>query len=70
MPHLVRSYAGKAPNVVKDFEGVTLLKGGSGELDKAASPALTHVSDAIGYYIFQEFPVVSNAAQRVQIGGI
>ena len=62
--------AGKAPNVVKDFEGVTLLKGGSGELDKAASPALTHVSDAIGYYIFQEFPVVSNAAQRVQIGGI
>jgi len=62
--------AGKAPNVVKDFEGVTLLKGGSGELDKAASPALTHVSDAIGYYVNQEFPVISNAAQRVQIGGI
>ena len=43
----------RAPNVVKDFEGVVLLKGGSGEIDKKGSEAkgLTHLTDAIGYYI-------------------
>ena len=46
----------KAPHVVEDFEGVTLLEGGSGEIDKHASPKLTHLSDAIGYYIFRSFP--------------
>ena len=49
----------KAPNVVKDFEGVELLKGGSGEVDKKGGEArgLTHLSDAIGYYIAEKFPV-------------
>lgn len=47
----------RAPNVVKDFEGVRTLKGGSGEIDKAATPSLTHISDAIGYYVAREFPV-------------
>ena len=48
-----------APNVVKDFEGVTLLKGGSGEIDKKGCEAqgLTHLSDAIGYYIHERFPI-------------
>ena len=46
-----------APNVVKDFEGVRLLEGGSGEIDKKADPKLSHISDAIGYYIHQEFPI-------------
>ena len=59
-----------APNVVKDFEGVTLLKGGSGEIDKKASPKLTHVSDAIGYYVEYEFPVFSGQVQKVVIGGV
>jgi hypothetical protein len=49
----------KAPNVVRDFEGVTLLKGGSGEIDKLATPELTHLTDGIGYYIVYEFPVSS-----------
>jgi len=52
----------KAPNVVKDMEGVRLLKGGSGEIDKASTPALTHVSDALGYYVVKEFPVVKSTA--------
>jgi hypothetical protein len=47
----------KAPNVVKDLEGVRTLKGGSGEIDKASTPLLTHISDALGYYIEKEFPV-------------
>lgn len=46
-----------APHVVKDLEGVVLLKGGSGEIDKKATPELTHISDALGYYIAAEFPV-------------
>lgn len=47
----------KAPNVVKDFEGVTVLEGGCGEIDKRADARLTHISDAIGYYIVHEFPI-------------
>ena len=52
----------KAPNVVKDLEGVRLLAGGSGEIDKKATPLLTHISDALGYYIVREFPVVQQTA--------
>lgn len=47
----------KAPNVVRDLEGVRCLEGGSGEIDKKADSRLTHVSDAIGYYVEYEFPV-------------
>lgn len=47
----------KAINVQKDFEGSSLLQGGSGEIDKKATPELTHLTDAIGYYIEREFPV-------------
>jgi hypothetical protein len=47
----------KAPNVVKDLEGVRLLKGGSGEIDKKVDPALSHISDAAGYYISKEYPI-------------
>lgn len=46
----------KAPNTVKDFEGVRLLAGGSGEIDKKADPKLTHLTDGLGYYVEQEFP--------------
>lgn len=60
----------KAPNVVKDFEGVTLLKGGSGEIDKKATPLLTHLSDGVGYYVESEFPVSGLGLVKVQLGGI
>lgn len=46
----------KAPHVVRDFEGVQLLKGGSGEIDKKATPDLTHITDAIGYYVEYCYP--------------
>jgi hypothetical protein len=60
----------RAPHVVKDFDGVTLLKGGSGEIDKQAAPMLTHLSDAIGYYVEYRYPVAAQQVQRVQLGGI
>jgi hypothetical protein len=47
----------KAPHVVRDFEGVRLLNGGSGEIDKRADQRLSHISDALGYYIEHEFPI-------------
>jgi hypothetical protein len=47
----------RAPWTVKDLEGVRLLEGGSGELDKKADPKLTHLTDALGYYIEQRFPI-------------
>jgi hypothetical protein len=50
----------RAPNMVKDLEGVRLLKGGSGEIDKKADSALSHISDAAGYYISKEFPISSS----------
>ncbi len=48
----------KAPHVIRDLEGVTLLEGGSGELDKKKSAELTHISDGLGYYVEHDFPVV------------
>ena len=52
----------KAPYVAKDLEGVRLLEGGSGEIDKKATPSLTHVSDALGYYVEKEFPTAKRTA--------
>jgi hypothetical protein len=46
----------RAPHVVRDFEGVRVLEGGSGELDKKTDPKLTHITDALGYYVVYEFP--------------
>jgi len=60
----------KAPNVVKDLEGVVLLEGGSGEIDKKKTPLLTHISDAVGYYIEYEFPIAENTFRKVEIGGV
>lgn len=59
----------KAPHLVKDFEGVRVLEGGSGELDKKRDPKLTHISDAIGYYIVKRFPLTPKTAtvQTVQM---
>ncbi|HZL98657.1 MAG TPA: hypothetical protein VFD43_00265 [Planctomycetota bacterium] len=37
------------PHLIEDLESVTLVKGGTGELDKS-DLALTHPSDAAGYY--------------------
>ncbi len=47
----------KAPNLVKDLEGVRVVDGGSGEIDKKSDPKLTHMTDALGYYISKRHPV-------------
>ena len=45
-----------APQTIIDLEGVTVLEGGSGEIDKKADPSLTHLTDALGYYVFAAHP--------------
>ena len=55
-----------APHVVADLEGVRLIEGGAGELDKKNDPQLTHISDALGYYIAEQWPVTSG--DRVTVG--
>lgn len=47
----------RCPRTVEDFEGVTLLEGGSGEIDKKRDKLLTHLTDGLGYYIEERFPV-------------
>jgi hypothetical protein len=47
----------KAPNVVRDLEGVTILPGSAGELDKRTNPELTHLTDALGYFIHAKHPL-------------
>jgi hypothetical protein len=51
-----------APHVARDLEGVRTLKGGSGEIDKKHDPKLTHISDALGYYVVHEFPAGGGAS--------
>lgn len=66
---IIRMYvdAARAPHVVKDFEGVQLIKGGSGEIDKKKDPNLTHLTDAIGYYVEYEFPITGLGTRTVPV---
>lgn len=52
----------QAPAVVKDLEGVTVVQGGSGELDKKSDPKLTHWTDGLGYYVHRRFPLPGDTA--------
>lgn len=60
----------KCVHVIRDFDGVTLVEGGSGELDKKENPELTHLTDGIGYYIEQVFPIDSRVPRRVHVVGV
>jgi len=46
-----------APKTVKDFDGVRVLEGTAGEIDKDSDPELSHLTDALGYYVVKEYPV-------------
>ena len=60
----------KAPMTLKDFEGVQYVIGGAGEIDKKRNLKLTHLTDAIGYYIAMEFPVSGARGKVVALKGI
>lgn len=46
----------EARHVIRDFESAVLLEGGA-ELDKKSSKDVTHITDALGYYVWREYPV-------------
>lgn len=54
-----------APHVVRDLEGVRLLEGGSGEIDKKSDPDLTHISDALGYKIELDHPTTTGPKHAI-----
>ena len=56
-----------APMTVVDFEGVRLLEGGSGEIDKKRDPELSHLTDGIGYYVQRRYPVRPDVAESVPL---
>jgi hypothetical protein len=56
-----------APHVVKDLEGVRVVEGGSGEIDKDGDKTLSHISDALGYYIHYKFRSGDNSTQSADI---
>jgi hypothetical protein len=56
-----------APKTVKDLEGVRVVEGGSGEIDKRSDPMLTHLTDALGYYVEYEFPTTPKEDRIIQI---
>ena len=56
-------------NIIRDFEGVSLLEGGSGEIDKRKTPELTHLTDAIGYYMEYEYPVERREVYETKLTG-
>lgn len=58
----------KAPHVVTDLEGVQLLEGGSGEINKTIDDMLTHLSDALSYYMFYEFSARVRGVQSTIVG--
>lgn len=43
--------------LIRDYEGVSTVKGGSGELDKDSDSNLTHLSDGTGYCIWKRHPL-------------
>lgn len=49
--------AKRAPHVVEDLDGTLVLKGTAGELDKKSDKSRTHLTDALGYYVHQRFPL-------------
>lgn len=54
-----------APHVVTDFEETMVLEGTDGELDKDTDSTLTHLSDGLGYLIYQKWPVEGGSKTEV-----
>ncbi len=49
-----------------DFEGVRVRDDGSGDIDKKRDPKISHLSDAVGYYIVKEYPTTKRGVATSQ----
>ena len=56
------------PQLIADLEGVTLLEGGSGEIDKDPKrhPERTHLTDAVSYYVHAKHPTTKHVLRMTQ----
>ena len=50
-------------HVISDLEQVVFAE--NGDLDKRSNPLLTHISDALGYWVHQDFPPVARGGVGV-----
>jgi len=50
-------------HTIKDFEGVVCKEDGSGDIDKSADYELTHLTDAIGYYVSKKYPLYKHTLE-------
>ena len=55
----------KCRHLVRDLEGVQYKKG-TGDIDKAGAPDLSHISDAFGYYVHRLHPMTEGWLQVTQ----
>ena len=55
----------RAVHTIQDLEGV-VYRAGTSEIDKKGSPMLTHLSDALGYYVNYEHPTTEHLFQVTQ----
>jgi hypothetical protein len=53
----------RCTRIIKDLEGVIWLEGSAGEINKK-DRELTHLSDAIGYYTFERWPVMISPPKK------
>lgn len=60
----------RCEKVIEDFEGVRTVEGGSGEIDKKRDPSLSHISDAIGYYVVREHPLLEEEVGDLAVTGL
>lgn len=55
----------KAPNTVRDLEGVRWLEGAN-VIDKRSDPMRTHLTDGLGYYVEYEFPTTDRTFRTTE----
>jgi len=53
--------------LIRDLEGVRVLEGSAGDIEKKKDPMLTHISDAFGYFIAHDHPIRRGRAGSRQI---
>jgi len=59
----------RCKRIIEDLDNVSVIPGSAGELDKTSNLLLTHLTDALGYFVVYEHPLHAGA-ETVAISGI
>jgi len=60
----------KCTNIIRDFDGVATIEGGTGVINKKANKELSHLSDSIGYMLQRRWPIRKIQSGETDILGI